>query len=234
MTDHTPMDSNLNDENIDQCLSRSESTDAVGQPCTNEYPTSITDVDVGEFIVAIDGILEIIKDGNRLSISSKGHLQTDVDESSTAEEETIISGDQYQLSAEPLLSLPDTKEKSCIMHISDYIILVCMLKIQHKTQLSSVTTVNNQQKLQKNRYIMISYKHGTCDEISEKIDTILQDEGYRVWRDPRCLHGSIIGSMAKAFENSSIVLLLTNHEYQDSHYCMMGKSKSLDYFIRSN
>ncbi|CAF3373385.1 unnamed protein product [Rotaria socialis] len=140
MTDHTPMDSNLNDENIDQCLSRSESTDAVGQPCTNEYPTSITDVDVGEFIVAIDGILEIIKDGNRLSISSKGHLQTDVDESSTAEEETIISGDQYQLSAEPLLSLPDTKEKSCIMHISDYIILVSPAS-STETNINSLNTI---------------------------------------------------------------------------------------------
>ncbi|CAM4973964.1 unnamed protein product, partial [Rotaria socialis] len=199
MTNHTSMDSNLNDENIDQYLSRSESTDAVGQPCTNEYPTSVTDLVVGKFSQTIDVISEIIKDDNRLIISTNGHLRTDADETSIVEEETITNSDQYQSSAEPLPSLPDPAQ----------------------TQLSSVTTANSQQKLQKNRHIMISYSHGTCDKISEKIDKTLQDKGYRVWQDIRCLHGSIIGSMAKAVENSSIVLLPTNHQYQDSHYCMM-------------
>ncbi|CAF4760198.1 unnamed protein product [Rotaria socialis] len=211
MTNHTSMDSNLNDENIDQYLSRSESTDAVGQPCTNEYPTSVTDLVVGKFSQTIDVISEIIKDDNRLIISTNGHLRTDADETSIVEEETITNSDQYQSSAEPLPSLPDPAQ----------------------TQLSSVTTANSQQKLQKNRHIMISYSHGTCDKISEKIDKTLQDKGYRVWQDIRCLHGSIIGSMAKAVENSSIVLLPTNHQYQDSHYCMMAPASSTETNINS-
>ncbi|CAF3666818.1 unnamed protein product [Rotaria socialis] len=106
MTNHTSMDSNLNDENIDQYLSRSESTDAVGQPCTNEYPTSVTDLVVGKFSQTIDVISEIIKDDNRLIISTNGHLRTDADETSIVEEETITNSDQYQSSAEPLPSLP--------------------------------------------------------------------------------------------------------------------------------
>ncbi|CAF1262532.1 unnamed protein product [Rotaria magnacalcarata] len=199
MADDTPMDSDLNDENIDHYLSRLESTDAVCQPYTNEYPTSVTDLVIEKFTQARDEISETIKDENRLSLSTDGHLRTEADETSIVEEETITSGDQHQSSAEPLAPLPDPAQ----------------------TQLSSVTTVNNQQNLQKNRHIMISYKHGICDEISEKIDKSLQDEGYRVWRDSRCLRGSIIFSMAKAVENSSIVLLLTNREYQGSHYCMM-------------
>ena len=51
----------------------------------------------------------------------------------------------------------------------------------------------------------------------------LQERNYRVWMDFEQTYDDILPRMAKAIENSYIVLLCINREYSESDYCRLGK-----------
>ncbi|CAF2153650.1 unnamed protein product [Rotaria magnacalcarata] len=84
---------------------------------------------------------------------------------------------------------------------------------------SSATTNDNQ--IQK-RHIMISY-----NQSSRKMDM-----KYKVWMDKTNMGDDILVSMARAVENSYIVLLCINTQYYRSHYCRLEAEYAAEKRIR--
>ena len=63
---------------------------------------------------------------------------------------------------------------------------------------------------------------------------VLKGLNYKVWMDLTDLFDDILVGMARAIENSYIVLLCINQQYFDSEYCRLGskiriENKSLDF-----
>ena len=71
---------------------------------------------------------------------------------------------------------------------------------------------------QKDNHIMISYNTGsreTCLNIKNELERI----GHKIWIDVDEIHGSSLDSMAKAIENSAIVLMCVSEKYRQSINC---------------
>ena len=64
-----------------------------------------------------------------------------------------------------------------------------------------------------NPHIMISYNTANR-EICLKIKEKLEETGFKVWIDVNDLHGSSFDAMAKAVENSMLVLLCITEKYR--------------------
>ena len=76
---------------------------------------------------------------------------------------------------------------------------------------------------------MISYNHssrGTCQRIYDG----LIERNYKVWMDLTDMADDILVSMARAVENSYIVLLCINQQYYESEYCRLGRKLSRFFF----
>jgi hypothetical protein len=71
---------------------------------------------------------------------------------------------------------------------------------------------------------MISYNHSSR-EICQKIYDGLVERNYKVWMDLTDMGDDILVSMARAVENSYIVLLCINQKYYESDYCRLGNEE---------
>lgn len=104
--------------------------------------------------------------------------------------------------------------------ISDGLVEPCSNDVTGKHFLlpstTSTFTTNSQQK----RHIMISYNRSSRD-ICQKIYENLVERNYKVWMDLTDMAGDILESMARAVENSYIVLLCINQQYFESDYCKL-------------
>ena len=65
---------------------------------------------------------------------------------------------------------------------------------------------------------MISYQWDS-QEVRVKVKNRLQASGYRVWMDLEEMGGSTLETMAKAVENSSVVLICVSERYKESPNC---------------
>ena len=67
-------------------------------------------------------------------------------------------------------------------------------------------------------HVMISYQWDS-QEVLVKVKNRLQASGYRVWMDLEEMGGSTLETMAKAVENSSVVLVCVSERYKESPNC---------------
>ena len=67
-------------------------------------------------------------------------------------------------------------------------------------------------------HVMISYQWDNQDILIE-VKNSLQASGYRVWMDLEQMGGSTLEAMAKAVENSSVVLVCVSQKYKESPNC---------------
>ncbi len=70
----------------------------------------------------------------------------------------------------------------------------------------------------KNDHIMISYNTASRESCL-KIKEQLEESGFKVWIDVNDLHGSSFDAMAKAVENSILVLVCITEKYRQSINC---------------
>ncbi|CAF1313511.1 unnamed protein product [Rotaria magnacalcarata] len=83
---------------------------------------------------------------------------------------------------------------------------------------TAVLTANDN--LQQKRHIMISYNRSSR-ETCQKIYEDLVKRNYKVWMDLTDMGDDILVSMARAVENSYIVLICINQQYYESEYCRL-------------
>ncbi|CAF1404386.1 unnamed protein product [Adineta steineri] len=95
-------------------------------------------------------------------------------------------------------------------------------------QVNAPTTANTQQQLPKRKHIMISYNHKSASVISQKIYDCLIERHYNVWYDKSDLHGSVLGGMGEAVENSYIVILCMTDGYAQSGYCNLEAKYAIE------
>ena len=67
-------------------------------------------------------------------------------------------------------------------------------------------------------HVMISYQWDS-QEVLVEVKNRLQASGYRVWMDLEQMRGSTLEAMAKAVENSSVVLVCVSERYKGSPNC---------------
>ena len=67
-------------------------------------------------------------------------------------------------------------------------------------------------------HVMISYQWDS-QEVLIEVKNRLQANGYRVWMDLEQMRGSTLEAMAKAVENSSVVLVCVSERYKESPNC---------------
>ena len=67
-------------------------------------------------------------------------------------------------------------------------------------------------------HVMISYQWDSQEMLVE-VKNRLQASGYRVWMDLEQMGGSTLEAMAKAVENSSVVLICVSERYKESPNC---------------
>ena len=67
-------------------------------------------------------------------------------------------------------------------------------------------------------HVMISYQWDS-QEVLVEVKNRLQASGYRVWMDLEQMGGSTLEAMAKAVENSSVVLICVSEPYKESPNC---------------
>ena len=67
-------------------------------------------------------------------------------------------------------------------------------------------------------HVMISYQWDS-QKVLVELKNRLRDSGYRVWMDVEQMRGSIVETMAKAVEDSSVVLICVSERYMESPMC---------------
>ena len=67
-------------------------------------------------------------------------------------------------------------------------------------------------------HVMISYQ-GDSQKVLVELKNRLRASGYRVWMDLEQIGGSTLDAMAKAVENSSVVLVCVSERYKESPNC---------------
>ena len=77
---------------------------------------------------------------------------------------------------------------------------------------------------------MISYQWDTQDTML-RVKTELESQGFSVWMDVEQMEGSILETMARAVEKSSVFLLAVSQKYQNSPNCRSGACMYLRFFI---
>ena len=82
-----------------------------------------------------------------------------------------------------------------------------------------VKTSRNMEKGEATRnHVMISYQWDN-QEVLIEVKNRLQASGYRVWMDLEQMGGSTLEAMAKAVENSAVVLVCVSQKYKESPNC---------------
>ena len=80
-------------------------------------------------------------------------------------------------------------------------------------------TARNAERAESTRnHVMISYQWDS-QEVLIEVKNRLQASGYRVWMDLEQMRGSTLEAMAKAVENSSVVLVCVSERYKESPNC---------------
>lgn len=74
------------------------------------------------------------------------------------------------------------------------------------------------------KHFMISYSWGADlnnRKLAWKIESVLTDRGFRVWRDENsnAIKGYILDAMADAINSSSVILILVSKDYKESVNC---------------
>lgn len=82
------------------------------------------------------------------------------------------------------------------------------------------------------RHIMISYNRSSRTMCQRIYDGLIE-RNYKVWMDLTDMADDILVSMARAVENSYIVLLCINQQYYESDYCRLGENLN-EYFSSNN
>ncbi|CAF0809847.1 unnamed protein product [Adineta ricciae] len=90
-------------------------------------------------------------------------------------------------------------------------------EVQSLSAIPKTTTGGSQPQ---KRHIMISYNRSSRDTC-ERIYQGLVNKNYKVWMDLTDMADDILVSMARAVENSYIVLLCINQQYYESDYCRL-------------
>ena len=67
-------------------------------------------------------------------------------------------------------------------------------------------------------HVMISYQWDN-QEVLIEVKNRLQASGYRVWMDLEQMGGSTLEAMAKAVEDSSVILVCVSKKYKESPNC---------------
>lgn len=73
-------------------------------------------------------------------------------------------------------------------------------------------------------HVMISYQWD-MQETMLRVKTELEIRGFSVWMDVEQMQGSILETMARAVEKSSLLLLAVSRKYQNSPNCRSGVLK---------
>ena len=85
-------------------------------------------------------------------------------------------------------------------------------------ELEGKTARNSEMTKATGNHVMISYQWDS-QEVLVEVKNRLQASGYRVWMDLEQMGGSTLEAMAKAVENSSVVLVCVSHQYKESPNC---------------
>ena len=85
-------------------------------------------------------------------------------------------------------------------------------------EIEGKTSRSNGKKEVSGNHVMISYQWDNQDVLIE-VKNRLQASGYRVWMDLEQMGGSTLEAMAKAVENSSVVLVCVSQKYKESPNC---------------
>ena len=83
--------------------------------------------------------------------------------------------------------------------------------------------------LDSEEHVMISYQWDT-QETMLRLKTELESKGLRVWMDVEQMKGSILETMARAIEKSSLILIAMSRKYQNSPNCRSGVFMSITEF----
>ena len=83
--------------------------------------------------------------------------------------------------------------------------------------------------LDSEEHVMISYQWDT-QETMLRLKTELESKGLRVWMDVEQMKGSILETMARAIEKSSLILIAMSRKYQNSPNCRSGAFMSITEF----
>ena len=70
-------------------------------------------------------------------------------------------------------------------------------------------------------HVMISYQWETQLTML-RVKQELESQGFTVWMDVEQMEGSILETMARAVEKSSVLLLAVSRKYQNSPNCRSG------------
>ena len=85
-------------------------------------------------------------------------------------------------------------------------------------ELEGKTARNSEMTKATGNHVMISYQWNS-QEVLVEVKNRLQASGYRVWMDLEQMGGSTLEAMARAVENSSVVLVCVSHQYKESPNC---------------
>ena len=85
-------------------------------------------------------------------------------------------------------------------------------------ELEGKTARHSERMKSSGNHVMISYQWDS-QEVLVEVKNGLQERGYRVWMDLEQMGGSTLETMAKAVENSSVVLICLSERYKESPNC---------------
>ena len=85
-------------------------------------------------------------------------------------------------------------------------------------ELEGKTARHSERMESRGNHVMISYQWDS-QEVLVEVKNRLQASGYRVWMDLEQMGGSTLETMAKAVENSSVVLVCVSERYKESPNC---------------
>lgn len=75
--------------------------------------------------------------------------------------------------------------------------------------------------LDSEEHVMISYQWD-AQQTMLRVKQELETRGFTVWMDVEQMEGSILETMARAVEKSSVLLLAVSRKYQNSPNCRSG------------
>ncbi|CAF1114792.1 unnamed protein product [Rotaria sp. Silwood1] len=119
-----------------------------------------------------------------------------------------------------IITFAQTNSRSQIVQKNCEAILWTLNRIPHKR----CSTINSSCQLQ--GHIMISYNRSViamCLKIRDRLKAL----HYNVWLDVDNLNGGVLEAMARAVEDSSIVLICMNEQYKQSYYCRLEYATEL-------
>ncbi|CAF2708983.1 unnamed protein product [Rotaria sp. Silwood2] len=210
-------------EMVDVALNLDMSTD------TNNDKTSVDEQSINQALLSLD----ICDDNRQITAISTATAVSVADLPSGITDSLNVAAKQLSLLYESVVNVPTAEEDEDFIEdtieredeIANSFVKPCSGQEAAQHQSSStipkatthITTSGNQQQ---KRHIMISYNRSSR-ETCQKIYDRLVERNYKVWMDLTDMGDDILVSMARAVENSYIVLLCINQKYYESDYCRL-------------